>query len=197
MLDSEPSANGFATEQVDLADCRRTEAAVEHAAERCGGIWAVVACAGADAPGRIDGVTAEDWERVVQVNLLGTAAVVRAALPFLLAEQGRIVTVASTLGHRTFAGATAHWVSQFGLVGLVRALTAELRGDDIGVTMLTPGGMQTGFFAGHAELYQPPADLDLCPPDAVAEAVVFALSTPSDCELRELVVTPPHESPLP
>ena len=58
----------------------------------------MVTAAGTDACGRMADVPAADWERVVQVNLLGTAAVVRAALPALRTSRGRIVTVASTLG---------------------------------------------------------------------------------------------------
>ena len=68
-----------------------------------------------------------DWDRVVQVNLLGTAAVVRAALPALQASRGRIVTVASTLGLRALSDASAYCASKFGVVGLTRALATELR----------------------------------------------------------------------
>ena len=75
--------------------------AVARVAERHGGLRGVVTAAGIDACGRLDDVDrASDWERVVAVNLLGTAAVVRAALPHLERAQGRVVTVASTLGLR-------------------------------------------------------------------------------------------------
>jgi NAD(P)-dependent dehydrogenase (short-subunit alcohol dehydrogenase family) len=196
VLDRRESPDGVPGVVVDLADGRAAEAAVRRAAEGLGGLWAVVTCAGVDVPGRLEDVAADDWERVVKVNLLGTAAVVRAALPFLRESRGRIVTVASTLGHRALSDATAYCASKFGVVGLTRALTAELRGQ-VGVTMLTPGGMQTGFFAGRAERYQPPPDLQLCPPEAVADAVVFALAAPAGTEVRELVVTPPEESSWP
>ena len=129
-------------------------------------------------------------------HLFGTVAVVRAALPFLREAGGRIVTVASTLGHRAVSDATAYCASKFGVVGFSRALTAELRGE-VGVTMLTPGGMQTAFFDERDDRYKPPADLELCDPLQVADAVVFALTRPPGCEVRELVVTPPNESSWP
>jgi NADP-dependent 3-hydroxy acid dehydrogenase YdfG len=142
-------------------------------------------------------VTAGDWERVVTVNLLGTAAVVRAALPALrAAERGHVVTVASTLGHRAAADATAYCASKFGVVGFTRALTAELRGQ-VAVTLLTPGGMRTAFFDGREERYAPPVDLQLCDPAEIAGAVHFVLSQPAGCEVRELVVTPPNEGSWP
>ena len=79
------------------------------------------------------------------VNLFGTAAVARAALPYLKASHGRIVTVASTLGIKAVGDATAYCASKFGVVGFTRSLAAETAGQ-IGVTLLIPGGMHTHFF---------------------------------------------------
>ena len=68
-------------EVVDLADTAAAEAAVTRVAERHGGLKGVVTAAGTDACGKLADVQRERWEKVVLVNLLGTAAVVRAALP--------------------------------------------------------------------------------------------------------------------
>lgn len=200
VLDRAPAPEGIATEIVDLADGRAAEAAVRRALGRrsapAGGLAGMVTCAGLDVPGPLDAVDAATWERVVAVNLLGTAAVVRAALPALRRATGRVVTVASTLGHRAVADATAYCASKFGVVGFTRALTAELRGE-VGVTLVTPGGMRTAFFDERDERYRPPPDIDLLDPALVADAVAYALSRPPGCEVREMVVTPPGESSWP
>jgi 2-dehydro-3-deoxy-L-rhamnonate dehydrogenase (NAD+) len=196
VLDLAEAADGVDAERVDLADTRAAEAAVRAAAERHGGFDAVVTAAGIDACGRLEDVDPQQWERVIAVNLLGTAAVARAALPYLERSHGRIVTVASTLGLRALSDATAYCASKFGVVGFSRALAVELAGR-VGVTMLVPGGMQTAFFDGRPEQYRPGPDAQLAPPAAVAEAVVFALSRPAGLELRELVVTPSAEPSWP
>ena len=183
-------------EVVDLADTRAAEDAVRRTVEARGGVDGVVTCAGIDVPGPLEAVPPDAWERVVAVNLLGTAAVVRAALPSLLERRGHVVTVASTLGHKGVGDATAYCASKFGVVGFTRALTAELAGR-VAVTMLTPGGMQTGFFDGRDEEYRPGPDAVLCDPDDVARAVVLALSSPTGCELRELVLMAPDEPSWP
>lgn len=175
-------------ETVDLGDTAAAEAAVRRIAERHDGIDAVVAAAGIDACGGFGDVSRQAWERVIAVNLLGTAAVVRAALPHLEATHGRIVTVASTLGWRALADATAYCASKFAVVGLTRALMAEL-GDRVGVTLLLPGGMQTPFFDGRAEQYRPRPDAVLAPPEEVAAAVLFALTRPPGVDIRELMVS--------
>ena len=189
---------GFAVdhELVDLADGRAAEAAVTRVAERLGRLDGVVTAAGVDACGPLDGVPADAWERVVAVNLLGTAAVVRAALPHLAASRGKVVTVASTLGLRALPDATAYCASKFGVVGFTRALAAETAGR-VGVTLLVPGGMHTAFFDGRPERYRPPADAKLNRPEDVAQAVLFALCQPAGCEARELVICPSEEPSWP
>ena len=183
-------------EVVDLADTPATEEAVETVAERHDGLSAVVTCAGTDSCGKLADVSSEAWERVVRVNLLGTVAVVRAALPHLERAGGRVVTVASTLGLRAVSDATAYCASKFGVVGFTRALAAETAGR-VGVTLLVPGGMETAFFNGRHERYLPPAGTKLNRPRDVAAAVLFALSQPVGCEVRELVVAPSTESSWP
>ena len=152
--------------------------------------------AGVDACGPLDSVPADAWERVVAVNLLGTAAVVRAALPHLERTNGKVVTVASTLGLRALPDATAYCASKFGVVGFTRALAAETAGR-VGVTLLIPGGMHTAFFDGRPEQYKPSADAKLNRPEDVAQAVLFALCQPPGCEARELMVSPSSESSWP
>ncbi len=196
VLDRSPIPADLDGEMVDLADGRAAEAAVERAAAGPGGLSAVVGCAGTDACGPLGRTPAEQWERVVMVNLLGTAAVIRAALPHLRRSHGRVVTVSSTLGIKAVSDATAYCASKFGVVGFTRALAAETAGQ-VGVTLLIPGGMYTPFFDGRTEQYKPPPDAVLNKPEDVAAAVVFALGQPPGCELRELVVACSTESSWP
>ena len=183
-------------EIVDLAHSRAAGAAVARVLERRPDLTGVVTAAGTDACGRLEDVSPEDWERVVRVNLFGTVSVVRAALPALEANGGRVVTVASTLGLRAFSDATAYCASKFAVVGFTRALAAETAGR-IGVTLLVPGGMHTAFFDSREERYKPPPDAKLNRPGDVADAVLFALRQPPGCEVRELVVCPSLETSWP
>jgi NAD(P)-dependent dehydrogenase (short-subunit alcohol dehydrogenase family) len=196
VLDRRPPPQDVPYLLVDLADGRAAERAVAVLAEPAGGLDAVVTAAGIDSCGPLPDVPATDWERVIAVNLLGTAAVVRAALPYLARSAGRVVTVASTLGLRAVSDATAYCASKFGVIGFTRALAAETAGR-VGVTLLIPGGMHTAFFDGRTEQYKPPADAKLNRPEDVAAAVLFALSQPPGCEVRELVVTPAVEPSWP
>jgi short-subunit dehydrogenase len=107
-----------------------------------------------------------------------------------------VVTVASTLGLRAVSDATAYCASKFGVVGFTRALSTELAGQ-VGVTLLIPGGMHTHFFDGRDEKYKPAPDARLNRPEDVAQAVVFALSQPQGCEIREMLICPSTETSWP
>ncbi|WP_073482515.1 SDR family oxidoreductase [Streptoalloteichus hindustanus] len=190
------NGNGKDFARVDVADTRATERAVRELAESAGGLDAVVTAAGIDRCGRLADVPGTDWDNVVAVDLLGTAAVVRAALPYLMRSRGHVITVASTLGLRAVSDATAYCAAKFGVVGFTRALAAELAGE-VGVTLLVPGGMRTNFFADRDEKYRPADESVLNAPENVARAVLLALTQPPGCEVRELVVCPTSETSWP
>jgi NADP-dependent 3-hydroxy acid dehydrogenase YdfG len=184
------------TIEVDLADSAAAERAMCQAIDRLHGLDAVVCCAGIDVPGPLALTPRETWDRIVAVNLVGVAAVVRAAMPTLESRRGRVVTVASTLGHRAVGDATAYCASKFGVVGFTRALAAECR-DRVGVTLLTPGGMHTAFFDGRTEQYRPGPDARLADPADIAAAVVWTLGRPAGVEVKELAIMAPGEASWP
>ncbi|MEV0325195.1 short-chain dehydrogenase [Micromonospora echinospora] len=196
VLDRKPPGDGVPWIECDLADTRAAETATRELAERSGGLDAVVTAAGIDVPGKLADVPGETWDRIVAVDLLATAAVVRAALPYLLASRGTVVTVASTLGVKAVSDATAYCAAKFGVVGFTRALAAELAGQ-VGVTLLIPGGMRTPFFDDRDDQYRPGPDAALNEPADTAAAVLFALSQPAGCAVRELVVCAQEESSYP
>ncbi len=190
------SVSGAKCLEVDVANRAAVETAVKSAAETMDGLDAVVAAAGIDRCGRLDEVPAEEWEKVLGVNLFGTVSTVRAALPYLMESHGRVVTIASTLGIRAVGDATAYCASKFGIVGFSHSLAAETAGQ-IGVTTMIPGGMNTRFFDDRTEQYKPQDDSQLNSPDRVADAILFALNQPAGCEIREMLIAHEEEGSWP
>ncbi|MCB9434366.1 MAG: SDR family oxidoreductase [Ardenticatenaceae bacterium] len=85
-----------------------------------------------------------DWQRTLEVNLLGAYHCTRAAIPHLQARGGgKIITVGSGLGHRGLAGGSAYAVSKAGLWMFTRVLAQELWPDNISVNELIPGPVDT------------------------------------------------------
>ncbi|MBO4163845.1 SDR family oxidoreductase [Micromonospora antibiotica] len=196
VLDRRRPGDGVPWVECDLADTRAAEEATRELAERVGGLDAVVTAAGMDVPGRLADVPRDTWERIVVVDLLATVAVIRAALPYLEESRGNVVTVASTLGVKAVGDATAYCAAKFGVVGFTRSLAAELAGS-VGVTLVIPGGMRTAFFDDRDPQYRPGPDAKLNDPADTAAAIMFALSQPPGCAVRELVVCAEQETSYP
>ena len=197
VIDRQPPAEGIPWVECDLADTRAAEAATRQVIAQAGGsIDGVVTAAGMDVPGALADIPGETWDRIVMIDLLATAAVVRAAIPALKQSHGTVVTVASTLGIKAVGDATAYCAAKFGVVGFTRALAAELAGQ-VGVTLLIPGGMRTKFFDDRDEQYKPGPDAILNDPAHVAAAIMFALTQPAGCAVRELIVAAEQETSYP
>jgi NAD(P)-dependent dehydrogenase (short-subunit alcohol dehydrogenase family) len=197
IIDRERPTHEYDWIECDLADTGAAEDATRQAIELAGNrIDGLVTAAGFDVPGSLAELPREVWERIVTVDLLATAAVIRAALPALKRSHGSIVTVASTLGVKAVGDATAYCAAKFGVVGFTRSLAAELAGQ-VNVTLLIPGGMWTRFFDDREERYKPGPDASLNDPAHTAGAVLFALSQPPGCSVRELVVASELESSYP
>ncbi len=180
---------------MDVAEPASVAAAfAEIAALTGGGAWAVVNNAGVAQPGTVRDVSDAAAARQLEVNLLGPARVVRAALPAMRARRdGRIVNISSVSGrvHLPFLG--WYCASKAGLAALTDALRIEVAPLGVRVSLIEPGSFASGIWERSAralptsdeELYarchqrawrQLAAAGSLPPPDPVAHAVARALS---------------------
>ncbi|UDY37496.1 SDR family oxidoreductase [Dermatobacter hominis] len=196
VLDRKPPETDLPWIEVDLADPASVDAAMLDVLDRTEHLDGVVYAAGVDACGELEDVDGTSWDRVVGVNLLGAARVVRHALPALRERNGIVVTVASTLALKSLPAATAYCASKAGVLAFTRALAAEEQGRTR-VTCIIPGGMATSFFDGRPERFAPGPDAVLNDPSDVAAAIVFAMDQPPGCEVRELVICPSVEPSWP
>ncbi|PZD97637.1 3-ketoacyl-ACP reductase [Paenibacillus sambharensis] len=117
------------------------------------------------------------WERIIQVNLMGTYYVTRAALPTMISQnEGSIINIASTAGERGFATGSAYCASKFAVMGLTESLMQEVRKFNIRVTALTPSTVNTPL-AVNAGLKIGEEDRMMQPED-MAELITAALKLP-------------------
>ena len=141
-------SNGHAAAYpLDVADREAFAGLAEGITEAWGGIDILVNGAGATVRRMIGEMGAEDWDRVIAVNLTGAFNGIRAVLPHMRARGGgAIVNIASIAGQRISFGGTANYTaSKAGLLGLTRHAAYELAPDGIRVNAVCPGPTATGF----------------------------------------------------
>jgi NAD(P)-dependent dehydrogenase (short-subunit alcohol dehydrogenase family) len=91
----------------------------------------------------------EDWQRIVAVNLLGTMQVTQAVLPRMLhAGRGRIVNMGSLAGKEGLASLAAYSAASGGVIAFTKTLSRELVGQNIFVSCIAPGPIDTGMIRG-------------------------------------------------
>lgn len=86
----------------------------------------------------------EDWEKIIQVNLMGVYYVTRAVLPAMIHQNsGDIINISSTAGQKGAPITSAYSASKFGVLGLTESLALEVRKYNIRVSALTPSTVAT------------------------------------------------------
>jgi NADP-dependent 3-hydroxy acid dehydrogenase YdfG len=134
----------------------------------------------------VEKLAVEDWKQVIDTNLTGTFLVTRAALPLMRAG-GTIVNNLSIAATQPFAGMSAYNAAKFGALGFTRALREDLRQQGIRVLALLPGATDTEIWSQ----FWPDAPREkMISADAVAEAVLHAVSAPANTTIEEIRIGP-------
>ncbi|MDO9407020.1 SDR family oxidoreductase [Patulibacter sp.] len=137
------------TARLDVTDAAAVRSTVDAAAADLGRLDVVVSNAGYGLFGAVEEATDEQVRRQIETNLLGSAWVIRAALPHLRAQGGgRILQVSSAGGQTTYPNFGLYHASKWGIEGLAETLAQEVAPLGIGVTIVEPGATPTEFGAG-------------------------------------------------
>jgi short-subunit dehydrogenase len=141
------SGVSIASRRCDVSRPGEISATVGEILSRWGGVDILVNNAGITYYGHTVEMSAEHWDRVLQVNLHSHVQFTRELLPSLLARpEAHIVNVCSMFGLVAMPKLTAYSTSKFAMVGFSDALRAEYGREGLGVTALCPGFVATNLF---------------------------------------------------
>ena len=130
----------------DVADPDACAGLVAQTVERFGRLDVLVNNAGLGVFKPISEMTVEEWRLQVDVNLGGVFYLSKAALPHLSASgDGYIINIGSLASRNTFANGTGYNASKFGLLGMSEAMMLDVRHDDVRVSIVMPGSVNTPF----------------------------------------------------
>jgi NADP-dependent 3-hydroxy acid dehydrogenase YdfG len=185
------AATYLATDVTRRAD---VEALVALAVDRFGRLDVMVNNAGIGPISRFDALRVEDWDAMIDVNLRGTLYGVAAAMPVFARQQsGHIVNVVSTAGLKILPTMGVYAATK----NAVRTATEALRQESrrIRVTEVSPGYVATDFAASITDpeimkLIESRKAAFAIPPEAVANAIAFAIEQPDGVEIGSIVIRP-------
>jgi NADP-dependent 3-hydroxy acid dehydrogenase YdfG len=181
---------GAAAVPADLADPAAADAAGRALLAAGGGAPDIlVSNAGAFPLAPLDETPPDTFAATVQLNLVAPFRLLAACLgPMRARGHGHVVTIGSVADRVVYPGNGAYAATKFGARALHEVLRAETRGSGIRATLVSPGPVDTALWDPHdpdgrADL---PARSAMLATDAVADAVVWAVTRPADVTIEEL-----------
>lgn len=193
---------GTAIYQVtDVTNRAQVEALAKLALDKFGQIDVWVNNAGLMPHSTFDKLKVAEWEKMIDVNIKGTLYGIAAAiLPMRDRKQGHFINISSIAGHMTHPGGGVYSATKYAVLALSDALRQEEAAahSNIRVTVISPGAVAT-------ELTHTITDNDLKPaieklyeevaihPDRIAEIIAFAIDTPADTAMNEIIIRPTHQ----
>ncbi|MCX4904111.1 SDR family oxidoreductase [Streptomyces sp. NBC_00878] len=176
---------GLLTIAGDAADYDHVQAAVEATVREFGRLDTVVANAGFATHDTVAEGDPAGWRDMVLTNVLGPALLIRASIDRLKETKGRIVLVGSVAGHIHGPG-NLYGATKWAVTGLAENTRRQVTEYGVGVTLISPGRVETPFWDGYGSL--PPGHL--LTSDQIAESVVWAIRQPSGVDVNTVVVRP-------
>jgi NADP-dependent 3-hydroxy acid dehydrogenase YdfG len=194
--------------EADITDRAQAEAAVRQTVEHFGRLDTLVNNAGLMLLGPVVGADADEWERMIAVNVQGLLYTTRAALPHLLkaAEDGPrrvadIVNISSIAGRVAWNGYGVYNLTKFGVNGFTESLRQEVTQRHVRVGVLEPGGVDTelGSHNDHkpeireaiGTFYE---QTEVLVPDDIADGVAYMVTRRRHASVGELWIMPTDQA---
>jgi 3-oxoacyl-[acyl-carrier protein] reductase len=171
----------------DVSQSKEVAGLFDFAVQTMGGLDILVNNAGFGLFRPTAELTVEEWDRLIGVNLSGTFYCSREALTrFRQPDGGFIINISSLAGRNPFAGGSAYNASKFGMNGFSEAMMLDHRKDNVKVSYVMPGSVDTEFSSsGHAGK----SDWKIAPED-IAEIVLGILLMPARTLISRVEVRP-------
>jgi NADP-dependent 3-hydroxy acid dehydrogenase YdfG len=191
--------------EADVSDREQAASAVERTVAELGRLDVLVNNAGVMLLGPIAEAPLEEWERMVDVNLLGLLYTARAALPHLLeaAEEdprrvADLVNISSVAGRQARKGSGVYNATKHGVGAFSESLRQEVTGRHVRVSLVEPGAVATELQSHNRdgvreEIEKRFEDMDILQAEDIADAITYVVTRPRHVAVNEVLVRPTQQ----
>lgn len=182
--------------QVDVTDKAQVDGLIAKSLAAFGRIDVLINNAGLMAIAPLAKLRADEWDRMIDINIKGVLYGISAALPvFTKQGGGHFINVASIAGLKvTSPGGTVYSATKFAVRAISEGLRHEV-GGTIRTTIISPGAVTTELPEGSSDESSKKAvaawyQAQAIPADSIARAIAYAIEQPADVDVNEIVVRP-------
>ncbi|HEX6153047.1 MAG TPA: SDR family NAD(P)-dependent oxidoreductase [Solirubrobacterales bacterium] len=191
--------------EADVSEREQAEAAVSRAVDELGRLDVLVNNAGVMLLGPAADAPVEEWERMVEVNLLGLMYTARAALPHLLEAAERdprrvadMVNVSSVAGRIARKGSGVYNATKFGVGAFSESLRQEVARRHVRVSLVEPGAVATELQSHNRpeirdRIEQRIEDMEVLQSEDIADAIAYVVTRPRHVAVNEILVRPSEQ----
>ena len=178
---------------VELTEEQSIRNLIQVTGEKLGRLDILVNNAGVTHSAELGQTSTEDWQRCISINATAPFILCREALPLLKKSKAAyIINIASVVGVKGYPLQSAYTASKHALRGMTMSLAEELRGSDIRVHLLCPGGVDTDM----VDSVRPDIAKDeLIKPEEIAELVLYLVTHKGNAVVDELRIRRATSSP--
>lgn len=183
--------------KVDVTDLDSFQAAVNEAESQFGEVDLIVNNAGIMLLGNAITQNPQEWQQMLNVNVMGVLNGVKAVLGKMVARQsGTIINISSIAGRKTFPDHAAYCATKFAVHALTENIRGEIAGSNVRMTVIAPGVVETELLShttdnnivdGYKQWKASTIEQGLNPDD-IARTIEFAYSQPQNVCIREIVI---------
>src|SRR4051794_1007416 len=191
--------------EADVTDTEQARATVQRTVDELGRLDTVINNAGVMLLGPAVGAPAEEWDRMVALNVGAVLHVAHAALPHLIAaaEDGPrrvadLVNISSVAGRRAARGSAVYNLTKFGVGAFSESLRQELASRHVRVSLVEPGAVATEL-ASHLrpEIRDQAAErfrgVERLESEDIADAIAYVVTRPRRMAVNEILVRPTQQ----
>jgi NADP-dependent 3-hydroxy acid dehydrogenase YdfG len=191
--------------EADITDQGQAAAAVQQTVSELGRLDTLVNNAGVMLLGPIVGAPLEEWERMVQINVLGLLYCTHAALPHLLAAAegdprsvADVVNISSTAGRVARLNSGVYNATKFGVVAFTESLRQEVTARHVRVSVIEPGATATELRLHNrpeiqAEMAKTFGGIEVMQSEDVANAIRYVVTQPRHVAINEVLMRPSEQ----
>jgi len=176
---------------LDVANRDDVNAFVAFAVEKLGRVDVIFNNAGVMPVSPMNALKTDEWDRIIDVNIRGVLNGIAAVLPLMEAQgSGHIINTASTGAHAIGAQFGVYCASKYAVRAITEGLRQEM--DTVRVTLISPGVTESELGSditvdSTATAVKQLRSIALSP-DAIARAVLYAISQPADVDVNEMII---------
>jgi len=191
--------------EADVTDLSAAESVVARTVSEYGALDILVNNAGVMLLGPILDAPVEEWQRMVDVNLLGLLYCAKAAIPHLLeAAQNNprgaadLVNISSVAGRVARRGSGVYNASKYAVGAFSESLRQEVTGRHLRVSLVEPGAVETELSSHNRpevleSIKERFADVERLHADDIAEAIVYIVTRPRHVAINEMLIRPTEQ----